>query len=136
MPSLHARQTNVVVALDTSGSIEEHELDEFVSEVNAIKGLVNARITLLACDSQLDKDGPWIYETWEPLTLPKTILGRGGTDFSPVFNWVIDNNIYPDLVIYFTDAQGRFPQRRPITETLWLVKGASNVPWGQRIQLN
>ena len=136
MPSLHARQVNVVVALDTSGSIEQQELDEFVAEVNAIKGLVNARITLLACDAQLDENGPWTFEAWEQLVLPETVQGHGGTDFSPVFTWVSDNNIQPDLVIYFTDAQGRFPQKPPLAETLWLVKGPANIPWGQRIQLN
>lgn len=136
MPSLHARQTNLVVALDTSGSIEQNELDEFVAEVNAIKGLVNARITLLACDAQLDSNGPWIFEAWEQLVLPDTVQGRGGTDFNPVFTWVSNNNIHPDLVIYFTDAQGRFPQKRPLAETLWLVKGSAKIPWGQRIQLN
>jgi len=136
MPSLHARQINLVVALDTSGSIEEDELDEFVAEVNAIKGLVNARITLLACDAQLDENGPWVFEAWEQLVLPDTVQGCGGTDFNPVFTWISNNNIQPDLVIYFTDAQGRFPQNPPVGETLWLVKGSAKIPWGQRIQLN
>ena len=136
MPSLHAQQINLVVAVDTSGSIEQDELDEFVAEVNAIKGLVNARITLLACDAQLDENGPWIFEAWEQLTLPDTVQGRGGTDFNPVFSWVSNNNVQPDLVIYFTDAQGRFPQTPPVAETLWLVKGSAKIPWGQRIQLN
>lgn len=136
LPSLHARQANVVVALDTSGSIEQDELDTFIAEVNAIKSLVNTRITLLACDAQLDQDSPWIYESWEQLTFPKTLQGGGGTDFSPVFDWLQSHNFQPDLVIYFTDAQGRFPKQRPAVETLWLVKGSATVPWGQRIQLN
>ena len=136
LPSLHARQTNVVVALDTSGSIDEDELNTFVAEVNAIKSLVNARITLLACDTKLDQNGPWVYESWEQLVLPKTLQGSGGTDFTPVFEWIAAHNIRPDLVIYFTDAQGRFPDGPSVAETLWLVKGSATVPWGQRIQLN
>ena len=136
LPSLHTRQTNMVVALDTSGSIEQDELAAFVAEVNAIKSLVNARVTLLACDWQLDDDGPWVFEPWEPLGLPKTLQGGGGTDFSPVFSWMSRHSIIADLVIYFTDAQGRFPSNPPGTETLWLVKGSAQVPWGQRIQLN
>jgi len=136
LPSLHSPQTNVLIAVDTSGSIEQEELAEFVTEVNAIKGLVNARITLLACDSELDDDGPWVYESWEQLSLPKTLKGNGGTNFIPVFDWMQTNSTPPDLVIYFTDAKGRFPKQQPNTETLWLVKGAADVPWGQRIQLN
>ncbi len=136
LPSLHSQQTNVLIALDTSGSIEQEEIAEFITEINAIKGLVNARITLLACDSELDGDGPWVYESWEHLTLPKTLKGDGGTDFVPVFDWMKLSTIPPDLLIYFTDAKGRFPNQAPNIETLWLVKGSADVPWGQRVQLN
>jgi len=136
LPSLFARQTNAVIAVDTSGSIEEHELTEFIGEINAIKSLVNARITLLACDSFIDSDAPWVTEPWEQLIFPKTLQGGGGTDFKPVFEWVESHHLQPDLIIYFTDAKGRFPSKPPVAETLWLVKGSAGVPWGQRIQLN
>lgn len=136
LPSLHSRQTNMLIALDTSGSIEDDELTEFVAEVNAIKSLVNARITLLACDRELDSNGPWVFEPWDQLVLPETMEGRGGTDFNPVFDWITANNMQLDLVVYFTDAVGRFPRVQSATETLWLVKGGASVPWGQRIQLN
>lgn len=136
LPSLHARQVSTVVAIDTSGSIENEELNEFIAEINAIKSLVNARITLLACDNHIDTEGPWVFEPWEQLTFPSSVQGGGGTDFSPVFEWISQCSPQPDLVIYFTDAQGRFPLRQPLPETLWLVKGPAPVPWGQRIQLN
>ncbi len=136
LPSLHTEQINVCIALDTSGSIEQEEIAEFMAEVNAIKGLVNARIILLACDSKLDDDGPWVYESWEPMEPPKSLKGKGGTDFNPVFDWIKSNAISPDLLIYFTDAVGRFPSHAAHIETLWLVKGGAGVPWGQRVQLN
>ena len=136
LPSLHSRQTKILIALDTSGSIEDEELTEFVAEINAIKSLVNAKITLLACDAELDSNGPWVFEPWEQLVLPETLKGGGGTDFTPVFDWIAANYLQLDLVVYFTDARGRFPQIQPATETLWLVKGGASVPWGQRIQLN
>lgn len=135
-PSLSSTQANVAIALDTSGSIDEEELNTFVTEVSAIKGLVNARITLMACDSQLDTDGPWIFEPWEPMSALKSVKGKGGTDFNPVFSWLNKQHTKPDLLVYFTDAVGRYPETRPAFETLWLVKGAAEVPWGQRIQLN
>lgn len=136
LPSLHTRQVDIVVALDTSGSIDQTELDAFVAEVDAIKGLVNARITLLACDAALDQNGPWVFESWQSLQLPATLHGGGSTDFSPVFDWVAENSARPDLLVYFTDAKGRFPASTPAVNTLWLVKGNAAVPWGQRIQLN
>lgn len=135
-PSLHTRHVDVVVAIDTSGSIKAPEFDAFLSELNAIKGAVNARVTLLACDARLDNACPWIFEPWQPLLLPPQLQGGGATDFSPVFDWVANNILKPDLLIYFTDARGRFPERQPSFPTLWLVKGGENTPWGQRIQLN
>jgi len=135
-PSLRSAQTELVVALDTSGSIHEDELNEFISEIDAIKGQIRARITLIACDSKLADACPWEYEPWEEFILPKEIHGGGGTDFVPVFDWADRQDRPPDLLIYFTDAEGSFPSIMPDYPVLWLVKGKLPVPFGQRIQLN
>ena len=135
-PSLRSSQLNVVVALDISGSISNKEIDEFMSEVNAIKSQIRAHITLLVCDSKLAKDGPWIFEPWEEFTLPKKFKGGGGTSFKPVMEWAEAQDEVPRLVVYFTDAQGEFPEQEPLFPVVWLVKGKTPVPWGQRIQLN
>jgi len=136
LPSLRSEQVNVAVALDTSGSISREEMQEFLSEINAIKGQVTARITLLACDQQLCPGSPWEYEPWEQFTLPQDLTGGGGTSFVPVFEWLERSVQPPDLLVYFTDAEGTFPRREPPFPVIWLVKGKARVPWGQRIQLN
>jgi predicted metal-dependent peptidase len=135
-PSLRSSQTDIVVVLDTSGSIKAAEMKEFVSEVDAIKGQVRARITLLACDAQLAAGGPWIFEPWEEFALPGNIRGGGGTRFTPAFDWVESAGQNADLLVYFTDAEGEFPALEPRFPVIWLVKGRGKVPWGQRIQLN
>lgn len=136
MPSLRSTQTNLVVALDTSGSIGDQEINEFVSEVSALKGQMRARITVLACDDQLTWDSPWEFAPWEDIELPESFGGGGGTDFRPVFNWTETCDQQPDLLIYFTDAEGEFPPHEPHYPVIWLVKGKLPVPWGTRIQLN
>lgn len=136
MPSLRSSEVNVVVALDTSGSVSDEEMRQFLAEVDAIKGQARARITLLACDAELAGDGPWVYEPWEAFTLPRAFNGGGGTDFRPVFRWLEREGIHPDLLLYFTDADGQFPEQEPVYPVLWLVKGKGSVPWGQRVQLN
>jgi predicted metal-dependent peptidase len=136
LPGLRAAYIDVVVVVDTSGSIEPEEMREFLSEVNAIKGSFNTRITLHACDANLATGGPWIYEPWEALHLPKELLGGGGTRFTPAFEWAERLDRPPDLFIYFTDAEGEFPKQAPTFPVLWLVKGRAPVPWGQRVQLN
>jgi predicted metal-dependent peptidase len=136
LPTLRSSQIDVVVALDTSGSIRESEMREFVSEIDAIKGQVRARILLHACDAALCQGGPWLYEPWEDFALPADLRGGGGTRFTPVFEWVATECRTPDLLVYFTDAQGEFPKQEPGYPVIWLVKGRGAVPWGQRIQLN
>jgi predicted metal-dependent peptidase len=136
LPSLYSDEVNVVVALDTSGSVSDEEMREFVGEIDALKGQVRARVTLHACDERLSEHGPWVFQSWDPLALPRAVSGGGGTRFTPVFEWVERDNLRPDLLLYFTDAEGEFPPHAPAYPVIWLVKGKADVPWGQRIQLN
>jgi predicted metal-dependent peptidase len=136
LPSLRSAQVDVVVAIDTSGSIGDAEIKEFMAEIDAIKAQVRARITLLACDQSIDPDAPWEFETWDEFKMPKQFSGGGGTSFCPVFDWLDRKGRQPDLLVYFTDAEGRFPRQEAVFPVIWLVKGKSKVPWGQRIQLN
>jgi predicted metal-dependent peptidase len=135
-PSLRSHSGDIVVALDTSGSIDDAALAQFAGELNAIKGTLPVRLTLLACDAALAADGPWVTEPWEAFQLPRAFAGGGGTAFAPVFDWIERAAIQPDALVYFTDAQGQMPDTAPHYPVLWLVKGKATVPWGQRIQLN
>lgn len=135
-PSLKSTQINAVIGIDVSGSVGNKELEEFISEINAIKGQVRAKITLLACDSELIDGSPYVFEPWEEVTMPTEIKGGGSTSFCPVFDWTNAQDQAPDIVIYFTDAWGEFPAFEPAYPTIWLIKGKQDVPWGQRIQLN
>ena len=136
LPGMRSQYIDLIVALDTSGSISDEEIREFLSEVNAIKGQVGARITLHACDERLAQDGPWTFDPWEEVALPEKFQGGGGTRFTPLFEWAENRDRPPNLLLYFTDAKGEFPKREPSYPVIWLVKGKEKVPWGQRIQLN
>ncbi len=136
LPSLHSAQLDVVIALDTSGSIKSAEIDEFLSEVSALKGQMRARISLIPCDASIAPGAPWIFEPWEEISFENSIQGGGGTDFRPVFQWLEKQTFKPDLLVYFTDAEGIFPELEPYFPVLWLVKGKQKTPWGQRVQLN
>lgn len=136
LPRMHSAQLELFVVLDTSGSVSESQLNAFATEIEALKGQVRARVTLHACDEKLVQAGPWVFESWEPIDLPRTLTGGGGTDFRPVFDWIREQSHRPDLLVYFTDAEGDFPQSAPPFPVIWLVKGPAPVPWGERIQLN
>jgi len=135
-PSLRSAQINVAVGVDISGSVDDQEMSEFMSEVDAIKANMRARITLLPCDAALAEGAPWVFEPWEEVKLPKQLAGGGGTDFNPVFEWLDTQDQHPDLLVYFTDCKGSFPKVLPSYPVIWLVKGKDSPPWGQRVQLN
>lgn len=135
-PSLRSTQINVAVGIDVSGSVDDKDMSEFLSEVDAIKANMRAKITLLPCDAALVEGSPWSFEPWEELKIPAKIKGGGGTDFCPVFEWLDLQDQNPDLLVYFTDCQGTFPEVMPSYPVIWLVKGKDTAPWGQRVQLN
>lgn len=135
-PSLRSHAGDIFVALDTSGSIQDADLGQFVGELNAIKGTLPVRLTLFACDAALADGAPWVTEPWQEFCLPRKFEGGGGTAFAPVFDWIEREGARPDALVYFTDAQGDMPQVPPNYPVLWLVKGGAAVPWGLRIQLN
>ncbi len=135
-PGLRSEEVDLVVAIDTSGSIRENEIEHFFSEINAIKGQLRARITLLCCDTEIDDACPQVFEAWDDFNFDTQIKGGGGTDFRPVFQWLDGQDMKPDTLVYFTDACGEFPAHEPSYPTLWLVKGKQTVPFGVRIQLN
>ncbi len=135
-PSMRSSQVDLVVAVDTSGSVSAEEIGEFVSEVNGLKGQMRARVTLLSCDQEIVGE-PREFAPWEALVVDAgSLQGGRGTSFVPVFEWIGQQDSRPDLLLYFTDGEGRFPELEPPFPVVWLVKGRQPVPWGQRIQLN
>ena len=135
-PRLSSRGSVVHITLDSSGSIRKKELTEFVSEVNALKSIVGIDITLHICDLKLSDQGPWHFPAWQNMDLPKHVPGGGGTDLRPVFDWLDKKSIRPDLLVYFTDAEGPFPDYPPDYPVIWVIKGPRQPPWGRRIGLN
>jgi predicted metal-dependent peptidase len=136
LPSLASEDIDIVVAIDTSGSLTDADLAEFAAEMNAMKGELHGRVTLIACDEAIDERAPWRFEPWEPLRMPPELRGGGGTSFVPVFEWIDRAQVRADVLVYFTDAEGEFPAAAPHYPVLWLVKGRGAVPWGDRIQLD
>lgn len=135
-PGMRSEEIDLVVAVDTSGSISDDEIGHFFTEINAIKGQIRARVVLLACDNRINEPFPMVYEPWESFDCEPEIRGGGGTDFRPVFDWISHQDTQPQALVYFTDACGSFPELEPQWPTLWLVKGKQSVPFGSRIQLN
>jgi predicted metal-dependent peptidase len=135
-PRLASRGSIVHVVIDSSGSIRKKELSEFIGEVNSLKSIVGVDVTLHVCDMRLSADGPWHFPAWQAMEVPEQLSGGGGTDLRPIFDWLQRHNTRPDLLIYFTDAEGPLPEQPPDFPVIWVIKGSRAVPWGRRIGLN
>lgn len=118
----------IVVALDTSGSVSQKELSQFLAEVKAIADIGANVLHIVFCDASV---GSWhTVELGEDLPQIK-ITGGGGTDFRPVFEAVEKNGINPSVLIYYTDGYGSFPEKQPDYPVLWVVtKNHKDPPWG------
>ena len=136
LPSLRSSQIDIAIAIDTSGSISQNEIDEFISEINTIKSNMRASITLIACDEKINPNLIWRFEAWDELQFPASLGGGKGTNFNPVFDYLEQQDSPYSVLIYFTDAKGKFPEYKPNYPVMWLVKGKESIPWGSRIQLN
>ncbi len=91
----------------------DDELREFVTELDALKGQVRARVTLLACDNQVLETRHGNSSLGIPCSLPADPRRRR-TDFRPVFDWVEHENRSPDMLV-FHRRRGRLPRIRRTT---------------------
>ena len=92
---------DIVVGIDTSGSVSSVELSHFLGELNAIAESSGAEsVTIITCD--YDVQDVVRYEKGDQIE-DIVCKGRGGTRVMPVFDYISENNINVDNFIYFTD---------------------------------
>ena len=112
---------DVVIAIDTSASMTEEELKYIISEISHILKGRNYSIEIIECDTQIVK----IYSIDRFDKFDYDIKGGGGTQFSPVFEHMIENRQrYQDsLLVYFTDGHGedRLSVKPINNKILWVI---------------
>ena len=108
----------MLLAIDTSGSVSDSELKEFMNEIHHIYK-AGVDITIVQCDTQitsiLDYKGKFELE----------VSGRGGTEFDPVLKYFIENRQFTSL-IYFTDGECS-TSMKPSGKILWVLSERSNL---------
>jgi len=124
LPSTYSETIGeVIVAIDTSGSIGSVELTEFASEVSAICDTVNPeQVRIIWWDAQVH--GEQIFKSSEYNNIASLLkpLGGGGTHVSCVNNYLIKNKIEAEAVIVLTDGYVEDKVDWTIsTPTLWMV---------------
>jgi len=119
-PSIVKDYVDIVIGVDSSGSISDTEYARFLTEIFMItRSFERVRATLLICDADIHRVVE-INENFDPHSVKGA--GYGGTSSIPVFNWIEKNkanNIR--LLIYFTDGWIDVPQKEPPFPHLWIV---------------
>jgi len=124
---------DIAVAIDTSGSISQTMLRDFLSEVKgAMESFTAYKIHLYCFDTQVHN--PQQFNSDDITDIEEYELGGfGGTDFVPIFQHLKDNEIEPDRLVVFTDG---YPWNswgdENYCDTLWVIHGSTSIeaPFG------
>jgi predicted metal-dependent peptidase len=93
---------DIVLVIDTSGSVPQRAYDRFLTEAQAVLDeLKPERLHLLSvshyvCDVHTLESGKD--------TVPKKLKGGGGTMFQPAFDWIQQQGLEVDVLVYLTDG--------------------------------
>jgi len=117
---------NIVVVLDTSGSITGPILSAFSAECRAIAALNGITAVVMSADAKVHQ----VIQPGEPF--PADWKGGGGTSFIPALKAAEDYE--PNGIVYLTDGEGSFPKgsQYPV---LWALTKPCAVPFGEKILL-
>ena len=104
----------ILVAVDTSGSVSTDELTNFYTELNFIHK-AGVKITVVQCDAGISA-----IEKFNPRNEVK-IHGRGGTDFDPPVEYINKNKSKYTCLVYFSDGACCPPSVKTTKPILWVM---------------
>jgi predicted metal-dependent peptidase len=113
----------IAVAIDTSGSVDDEMIAKIFNEIFEILAKRKHEITVIECDAEVQR----VYRARNKSEIQKKVMGRGGTWFSPVIDYVNNDKYFRDaLLIYFTDGYGEREIPKPRTyRNIWVVFGGA-----------
>jgi len=128
----------LVIWGDTSGSIGDKELNQYLSE---LKGMIDeckpSRLSIVWCDAAIHRIDD-ITDVADLETIKATgVGGRGGTDITPVFDWIAEQRAHPDMFIGLTDGCFTWPEQ-PAFPIVWGAVNSSpeDFPYGEVAVVN
>ena len=112
----------LILAIDTSGSIGRSMLTSFLSEVRGICNTVHPeRVRILYWGSDVVGDEVYEVNELDSLVTSTKPMGGGGTDVNCVTQYMADNNITAQAVITLTDGDLYAGWGQWTTPVLWCI---------------
>ena len=131
LPSITGESINIGLAIDTSGSISDELLKQFMSEVKGICDQYDDyTVHVFTCDAAVHE-----AYTLEPLeSFPTLVSGRGGTDYRPAMEAMLKLGDIT-AIVYLTDG---FPNdgwpKEPGLPVVWVLsENHGEPPYGIKI---
>ena len=122
----------VCFAVDCSGSIDQHTINQFAAEIAKVKDdLCPERIHVLYFDSEVSHVES--YGSDDTLDI-KPHCG-GGTDFAPVFAKIIELGIDPVAIVFLTDLCCSSFGDQPDAPVLWVSTDRGTAPFGEVVEM-
>jgi predicted metal-dependent peptidase len=124
---------DICVAIDTSGSISEQNIKEFLSEVKGImESYDQYRIRVWTFDTEVYNLQEFTSDNLEDIS-NYDAQGGGGTDFMANWEFMRENEIEPNRLVVFTDGMpfGEWGEEE-YCDTCWIIRGnpGCEPPWG------
>ena len=110
---------HMLLAIDTSGSVSDTELTEFMNEIHHIHK-AGVDITIVQCDTSIRS-----IEAYKGKNDLK-VHGRGGTEFDPVLDYYNANLKKYTSLVYFTDGEC-YTSVKPRNRVLWVLSERSEM---------
>lgn len=126
----------VAIEIDTSGSIGDHELKCFLSELHGILNDVHPEVVYVGfVDAALFNDEIHeIHDVNEVLDLTQKAGGGGGTNMLVIFEELEKRALAVDMVVVFTDGYCDFGTDNGIP-TVWCITTDVVAPWGTTVHV-
>ena len=110
---------HMLLAIDTSGSVSNDELTEFMNEIHHIHK-AGVDITVIQCDTSIRSIEPYRGKN------EINVFGRGGTEFDPVLDYYNANLKKYTSLVYFTDGEC-YTSVKPRSKVLWVLSERSSM---------
>lgn len=136
-PALQAPAPEVCVVIDTSGSVSDSMLSDYLREIRGVIRATGVKgVKVLACDSAVAPVG----RAFNPKQVAKLLRGGGGTDMGAALEAASKLKPRPDLTLVFTDGDTPWPAEKPKCGRVIVAKfGGSTCPaptWAREIEVD
>ena len=110
----YGKKHNILIGVDTSGSISNKDLDEFFSEIYHV-WKAGATVDIVEFDCQIQNQYHYKGKS------PSSVKGRGGTDFREFVEYYNQNRKKYTVGICFTDGYASLNNINPANNFCWVI---------------